>query len=79
MEQVNEINKALYKEKPLAIFVSADKATLTYTCFIKEVYQLYFCIPHSDIGDAKFGTSMPAQQLIRWLIIPSKNHETQSQ
>lgn len=55
MTDLNEIKKALYKEKPLAIFVSADKATLTYTCFIKEVYQLYFCIPHSDIGDAKFG------------------------
>ena len=78
MEQ-NEIKKALYREKPLAIFVSADKATLTYTCFIKEVYQLYFCIPHSDIGDAKFGTSMPAQQLIRWLVIPSKNTETLTQ
>ncbi len=78
MEQ-NEIKKILYKEKPKAIFVSASNVTLTYMCFIKEVYQIYFCIPHTDIGDAKFGIEMPAQQLIRWLVMPSENTETQAQ
>lgn len=67
---INEIKKALYKEKPKALFVSASNVSLTYMCFIKEMYQIYFYIPHNDIGDAKFGIEMPAQQLIRWIVTP---------
>lgn len=68
--ELNEIKKALYKEKPIALFISASNASLTYGCYIKDVYQVYFYIPHSDIGDAKFGAEMPAQQLIRWIVNP---------
>ena len=34
--ELNEIKKALYKEKPLAIFDKATKSTLIYRSTVKE-------------------------------------------
>lgn len=67
----NEIKKALYKEKPMANFVSANKGGMLYTTIIREVNEserVNFFVPFSDIGDAIFYPNMDAKLLIRYLI-----------
>ncbi len=66
MSILNEIKKQLYKDKPVAKM----QYGLVYHCKLQEG-ELFFEIPFKDIGDATFLIEMPAQQLIRWLIIPN--------
>lgn len=70
--ELNEIKKALYKEKPVAIFEKLCKGIMTYRSTIKksedEDVDVYFVIPVSDIGDASFERFMDAKLLIRYLI-----------
>lgn len=69
MDNLNEIKKMLYREKPFAIFRRANKTGLLYTADIQDkTIDIRFLIPFNDIGDADFGHSIPAQQLIRWII-----------
>jgi hypothetical protein len=67
-----EIKKALYREKPLAIFDKLVKGVMTYRSTIKkdadEDYDVYFNIPINDIGDAVFERFMNAQLLIRYIV-----------
>lgn len=70
---LTEIKKELYKQKPKAEFVSANKSGLLYAARIgsdPEGYNEYahFKIPFSDIGDASFLEKMQSQLLIRWLL-----------
>lgn len=61
----NEIKKALYKEKPDAIFVSIHDGIATYYADLKE--RVFFKIPVDDMGDAVFHNEMESQLLIRWI------------
>lgn len=82
MEQINEIKKILYREKPYAVFVKASQFRLIYRTTINvggEDETFFFHIPIDDIGDAFFEQFMPAQQLIRWLVMSLINPETQAQ
>lgn len=68
--ELNEIKKALYKEKPQANFSHAKRDGLTYVTKLgKDI--LYFIVPLSEIQDGVFEQKMPAQQLIRWLVTPN--------
>ncbi len=68
--ELNEIKKQLYREKPTASMVSVKKTGIVYNCPFNNEEGLFFEVPLTDIGDAIFFHSMPAQQLIRWLILP---------
>lgn len=78
--ELNEIKKKLYTQKPSAKFIKASNVSLTYSAIVNLAkaeglnchldIRIYFHIPISDIGDATFENTMPAQQLIRWLVIP---------
>lgn len=72
--ELNDIKKALYKQGPIAKFMVANKDGLQYACIIQdfskpivESQQVSFCIPFSDIGDAKFVDVMEAKLLNRWI------------
>lgn len=70
---LNELKKALYKEKPTAyrqeIKVEGHGAPTThrYTCMLSGKVEVIFVVPESDMGDAKFEPEMPAHLLIRWI------------
>lgn len=77
--QLNEIKKLLYKNKPQAIFLYADKGGIHYFLrtevpdkdFPKRLttsMEFRFLIPLNDMGDSKFLQEMPAQLLIRYII-----------
>lgn len=66
----NEIKKEFYKQKPTALFMSANKDGLGYKATLmypdrEETY--FFRIPFTDIGDASFDREMDAKLLLRWL------------
>lgn len=68
--ELNEIKKSLYKEKPHAVFVSANKDGLLYiaSLYKPQLVNIYFRVPFNDIGDAKFHIEMESQLLIRYII-----------
>lgn len=74
MENLNEIKKLLYKEKPIAVKNNelSTSTEFVYKCDITGMTYLHenfitFNVPVSDMGDAKFGEEEPAQLLIRWI------------
>lgn len=80
MKDLNEIKKALYKEKPTAkrngITVTTSRKfipnvgeveTHWYSTMLESGDQVTFGVPASDMGDAKFEDEMPAHLLIRWI------------
>jgi len=74
--EINEIKKALYKQKPKATFFNANKDGLHYLAYLDEqksphvirVSPVRFLIPFGDIGDANFAREIDAQLLIRYII-----------
>lgn len=71
--ELNEIKKILYKFKPEAELISVSKSGLVYWSAgnkLPEFKVFTFIIPLADLGNATFESIMPAQQLIRWLVIP---------
>jgi hypothetical protein len=86
MLSLNEIKKALYKQKPLAKFEHCMKDArglhLLYSCeiidetdsryepYFAAVKTLFFRVPVEDIQDAVFDAGMHAQLLIRYLVPP---------
>jgi len=68
--ELNEIKKALYKQKPTATLVNISKNGLLYTCSIYEdkFISIDLLIPLTDLGDATFNNKMDAKLLIRWII-----------
>lgn len=67
--KLNEIKKALYKEKPVA-YLDASKSEHSdisyYTAVTGSNEQIYFEVPkHESEG---FAETMQAQLLIRWII-----------
>lgn len=64
-----EIKKALYKQKPRAIFSYFRKGVLHYSAELQDpLYFAFFEVPASDTGDADFHREMEAKHLIRYLI-----------
>lgn len=76
--ELNEIKKALYKEKPTAIkyCIMGDPNPETnllfdnthcYMALLNDGEKIIFKVRESDMGDAKFEYTMPAHLLIRWI------------
>lgn len=75
---LNEIKKALYKEKPTA----KGKETLTtesangiqcthvWSCELKSGLLVEFHVPQSEMKGAEFYDDLEAHLLIRWLKLP---------
>ena len=71
-----EIQKELYKQKPVAEFGTILKGVAYYSARIStnhisgedEVTTIYFQIPVVDMGDANFNRSMDAKLLGRWIV-----------
>ena len=69
---LNEIKKALYKDKPLAYLTenrvdTSGEKLHGYTAILNNNRQVYFYIPESEHTD-QFDEGMQAQLLIRWLV-----------
>ena len=72
--EINEIKKALYKQKPIAKLLVRKNGVAYYDAVILEQEEpilkyktLFFDVPESDMGDAEFTEEMDAKLLIRWL------------
>ena len=73
---LNEIKKAILKQKPQARLSYIRKGSAYYYADLTE-QRVHFEIPVSDMGDADFGAVMEAKLLNRWIIKPDNttNHE----
>jgi hypothetical protein len=65
--EVNEIKKALYRQKPKATIVFIRKNVAYYKTELTDGTKLRFEIPIKDMGDADFFPEMEAKLLIRWV------------
>ena len=61
-----EIQKALYKQKPVAFFGMIKNKIAYYYCELEE-RRIFFEIPVDDMGEASFGSKMEAKLLVRWI------------
>lgn len=69
--ELNEIKKALYKQKPIAYLRhTLSNGSKTYGATFENGYVRFF-VPVEEMGDTVFGEEMPSQLLIRWI----KPHE----
>lgn len=66
---LTEIKKELYKQKPKANFLKANKTGLFYRASLPWD-AVDFLIPLSDIGDATFRSEIESQLLIRYIVTP---------
>lgn len=64
---IDEIKKALYKEKPIAIRSYTNLKFYGYTAILKDQTVVKFIIPISEMGDLRFGNTEQSQLLIRWI------------
>jgi len=67
MNDKNEIKKRIYRNKPIASFVSIRMGVAYYIVNFGEV-KVYFEIPVSDMGTANFLPKMEAKHLLRWIV-----------
>lgn len=70
--KLNEIKKALYTQRPEAVREYVVKLTdpmHKYSTRLADGRELEFMVPESDMGDGKFENTMPAQLLIRWIVL----------
>lgn len=65
---LNEIKKALYKEKPVAQFQYIRKGITYYQTHLTELGVVNFEVPVSDMGDADFTQEMEGNLLNRWIV-----------
>jgi hypothetical protein len=82
--ELNEIKKNLYKSKPSANIVHIRKDGILYSTQIigdktigndRATYEyIYFNVPLSDMGETAFLASMPAQLLIRYIMVNEPNY-----
>ena len=70
-EELNRIKKALYKEKPVARRqLDYAKNIWAYAVKLADETWVHFAVPADDMGGgAGFNNEMPAQLLIRWIVI----------
>lgn len=65
---MNEIKKALYKEKPTAVFQKMEKGHAYYATVLSDWTRVDFKIPFTDMQETPFLLNMEAQLLIRWIV-----------
>lgn len=69
--ELNEIKKALYKEKPTAVrFGETNEESfisnvIMYKAQLEDIGKIYFYVPKSEA--VNFKDEEPAQLLIRWI------------
>ena len=63
--KLNDIKKALYKEKPVARLLYFTAEYSLYYTDLSNGEEIGFKVPHNDLGDAKFYKEMDAKLLIR--------------
>lgn len=66
-EELNEVKKMLYKEKPIATLNSKSTIKYYYSAVLESGYHVFFIVPIDDMGEHEFTDQMPAQLLIRWI------------
>ena len=74
--EINEIKKALYREKPIAkktaqIMGLVDPPIMLhaeYKCKLKDGTTVIFAVPRKEMGEKPFDDEVPAQLLIRWMV-----------
>lgn len=70
MKDLNEIKKALYKQKPIAEFGYIRENIWNYSTEVvidNEEIIVEFAVPRDDMGEKSFDLKMEAQLLIRWI------------
>lgn len=67
MSHINDIKKALYKQKPTAKRTDIVYDRHHYIAELDDIGIVYFNVPESEMGPMIFETEMEAQLLIRWL------------
>ena len=65
MKSINDIKKALYREKPIATNKFNLGGFVYYEAVLSEIGTVTFAVPNKEADN--FGSSEPAQLLIRWL------------
>lgn len=79
---LNDIKKALYKQDPDAVFLSASKDGMLYYAMLREddesatwgktdsvkITTIQFRIPFNELGDVKWEQKMEAKLLIRYIV-----------
>ncbi len=69
---LNDVKKALYKQKPMAKLLYVRKGDVLYQCTLTnnedEFENIHFNIPVSDMGDSDFLPEMEAKLLARWIV-----------
>lgn len=70
--ELNEIKKALYKQKPKATKSYTGHVNYYYTAELGDGTIIKFKIPIQEMGMTVFGDEMDAQHLIRWIDHDSK-------
>lgn len=73
---LNEIKKALYKEKPIAKEIDNGRSGIRGSSAITmsryraktSLGDIDFCVPHHEMGEKNFEKEIPAQLLIRWIV-----------
>lgn len=65
--ELNDIKKALYKEKPSARFLHIKNGIARYYAHLENGFDIWFNIPCSDMGQTSFLFEMEAHLLIRWI------------
>tara|TARA_R110002074_G_scaffold324599_1_gene494944 strand:- start:1022 stop:1222 length:201 start_codon:yes stop_codon:yes gene_type:complete len=63
--ELNEIKKALYKQKPIAKLQQKSAGYLNYTTKLENGFYCLFVIPNKEAEN--FEEEMDAKLLIRWL------------
>jgi hypothetical protein len=66
---INEIKKALYKEKPKAKLMFITDTDYHYQTTLEDGYGIVFTVPIVDMGETLFKNEEPAQLLIRYIVL----------
>jgi len=65
--ELNDIKKHLYKTKPTAYFMYVGEGCIYYHTL--HPMEFFFRVPVSDIGETTYEPHMPAQLMIRYLVV----------
>lgn len=66
--EINDIKKALYKEKHIAFNSYKDNVSYCYTTELNNGVVVDFKVPIKEMGEKPFDDEIPAQLLIRWIL-----------
>ena len=66
--EINEIKKALYKQKPKATKDSEDGESFNYSTKLEDSTVINFKVSREEMGEKPFDDIIGAQLLIRWIV-----------